>query len=522
MLRILAVDISGLFSVRWEINQGKEDSHAHQATLRAVAAAREGFDRVAICCDAGASWRRAIWPEYKANRPQRAAGYKHQLERTIEQLGREGCSVFVAPPVNRYDNEGVCYYAEADDVLGTLCAWALEGGHSVRILSGDKDLLQCVSGDAKTPDICFIDRVDYRGIVMGPADVEAKLGVPPSRVPDWLALAGDKSDGYKPFPGLGDVKAVALIKYCGTALAVFEDPHFGHLHEIVGDAVAKTLRTPGAKERAARCLEVASVMRDLTMDFRPLLFEPIYVPTPAASKVDFVPVAPAAAPAAVPMTAAAAPAKEPPPDAVEPSKGTTIIKRASIESYQFNPFALEPTDPKQALDLATCVYNSTLFRKFPNIEAAMMVILEGRSLGVPSIVALKNAYVVDGGAVGWSARFLRGLVMKSGLCEYFDIVESDMDHALAICKRVGRPEFRVLSTTQMAAQRGLILEPRAGNDGKLKRGNKWYSDPLSMNLAEVDRRGSRMGWPDVVAGLYTPDEVELGSAAEGVEILEAA
>jgi hypothetical protein len=58
--------------------------------------------------------------------------------------------------------------------------------------------------------------------------------------------------------------------------------------------------------------------------------------------------------------------------------------------------------------------------------------------------------------------------------------------------------------------------------GKDSEGNKWYTDPLSMCVADVERRGARLGWPEIVNGLYTPDEIEIGLNERGIELLEAA
>lgn len=501
-MKILAVDISGLFRTMWEISQGKQDSKAFQLTIEAVARARDGFDRVAVCCDTGKSFRGRLWPEYKANRTDPGEAYRHQLARAVEQLDADGCTVLRAPPVKFEDDTGEAFYAEADDVIATVVGWAVEGGHRVRIYSADKDLLQCVS------DQC--DRMNFKGEVMGPADIIAKLGIPASLVPDWLALAGDGSDNFKAFPGIGDKTAVALLKAFGSALGVFTPAALERVPTLTKANIAEVLRSEGARERAERCLRVATVLRDVELSLEPLLADPVYKTPPAVSKVDFEPEeTPPPAPALAPQ-----PVSHAAPELVQdaPRSPLAIVRRSSVEVAGFNPLALEPTDPKQAWALAQTAAVCQLYKKFPNAEAIMMVIMEGRALGVASVVALKNAYIVKGN-VGWSARFLRGLAMqpRHGLCEYFRIVESELHHALAICKRIGDPEFRVLSTTDQAKKRGLVV-----------RDGKWDVDPLSMNVADVERRGARMGWPDVVSGLYTPDELEMGTDEDGSAISRAA
>jgi hypothetical protein len=104
ILKILAVDISGLFSQFWEVDngRGRDFDKPRTSTVSAVRRFREGHDRVAICCDSGKSFRAEIWPSYKANRPDRGEAYRNQLRLTIEALAAEGCSVFRAP---RYGGE---------------------------------------------------------------------------------------------------------------------------------------------------------------------------------------------------------------------------------------------------------------------------------------------------------------------------------------------------------------------------------------------------------------------------------
>jgi 5'-3' exonuclease len=96
---------------------------------------------------------------------------------------------------------------EADDALATAAArWAdAEEVEQVVICSPDKDLTQCVRGGKV---VCF-DRRQQR--VLDHAGVVTKFGVPPSSIPDWLALVGDSADGYPGVPRWGAKSASALL-----------------------------------------------------------------------------------------------------------------------------------------------------------------------------------------------------------------------------------------------------------------------------------------------------------------------
>jgi 5'-3' exonuclease len=79
----------------------------------------------------------------------------------------------------------------------------------VRIWTPDKDLAQCV----RAQHVVQVDRKAQS--VRGAAAVHAKFGVPPERIPDYLALVGDSADGYPGIAGIGPKGAAALISRYG-------------------------------------------------------------------------------------------------------------------------------------------------------------------------------------------------------------------------------------------------------------------------------------------------------------------
>jgi 5'-3' exonuclease len=100
---------------------------------------------------------------------------------------------------------------EADDALASAAALAAKNSdvQKVCIWTPDKDLAQCVRGDR-------IVQVDRKSHVIRDADgVYAKFGVTPERIPDYLALVGDASDGYPGISGIGAKGAAGLIDRFG-------------------------------------------------------------------------------------------------------------------------------------------------------------------------------------------------------------------------------------------------------------------------------------------------------------------
>jgi 5'-3' exonuclease len=96
---------------------------------------------------------------------------------------------------------------EADDALASAAAKAAQddGVRQVIICTPDKDLGQCVSGTR----VVQLDR--RRGILRDEAGVEAKFGVKPESIPDYLAVLGDSADGFPGVAGWGEKAAAQTL-----------------------------------------------------------------------------------------------------------------------------------------------------------------------------------------------------------------------------------------------------------------------------------------------------------------------
>ena len=158
----------------------------------------EGPSHIAIALDApGPTFRHDLSPDYKATRPKMPEDLAKQIPFIKRLIG-----AFGIPSIE------ISGY-EADDIIGTLAAWASEQGAKVVIVSGDKDLLQLV-----TPQVQMWDTM--KDEVFGPAEVEEKFGVPPAQLVEVMGLAGDSSDNIPGVPGFGPKTAQRLIKEFGS------------------------------------------------------------------------------------------------------------------------------------------------------------------------------------------------------------------------------------------------------------------------------------------------------------------
>ena len=162
--------------------------------------------RIAVAFDQGLSqsFRNEIYPAYKANREPAPAELQRQFALCREFCRVLGVAEFASP---RY---------EADDIIGTLATRARDAGCAVTIASRDKDLTQLLT----TADIYWDAIADVR---YGYDDIEARFGVRPERIADFLALMGDSVDNIPGVPGVGRKTAAQLLKHYDTLPGVFEN-----------------------------------------------------------------------------------------------------------------------------------------------------------------------------------------------------------------------------------------------------------------------------------------------------------
>jgi 5'-3' exonuclease len=140
------------------------------------------------------SFRNDLWSGYKTGEgidPVLMAQF-HPLEDALVAMG-----IAVWPQIE----------LEADDALASAAAIAAADTRvqKICIWTPDKDLAQCVSGER-------IVQVDRKSKAIRDSEgVRAKFGVPPTLIPDYLALVGDSADGYPGIAGIGPKGAAGLL-----------------------------------------------------------------------------------------------------------------------------------------------------------------------------------------------------------------------------------------------------------------------------------------------------------------------
>ena len=199
--------------------------------LELIERARPSHLAVAFDLSLGGSFRHALYPAYKANRPPAPPDLQRQFAACTALAHALGATVLA--------DAGF----EADDLIGSALAVARAAGHRGVIVSADKDFGQLIGADDEQWDPPRNQRWDAAGI-------RQRLGVHPHQVADYLALTGDPVDNIPGVAGVGAKTAAILLA------------HYGCLDAILArtDEVA-FLRLRGAATIAARLREQAAAAR---------------------------------------------------------------------------------------------------------------------------------------------------------------------------------------------------------------------------------------------------------------------
>lgn len=203
---------------------------------------QERPEYLAVTFDTGKTFRDEIYPEYKGTRAKMPDDLHVQIGRI-----REIVDAFNIP---RLEIEGY----EADDVLGSVAHKLAEQGYGVKIITGDRDLLQLCNERilVSLPGKNLADSKDYFS-----KDVKEYLGVRPDQVVDYKALVGDKSDNIPGVAGIGEKTAASLLEKYGTL-----DGVYAHLDEL-SEAVRKKLEA--GRESAYLSQKLATIVTDLNI-----------------------------------------------------------------------------------------------------------------------------------------------------------------------------------------------------------------------------------------------------------------
>jgi 5'-3' exonuclease len=491
MTPFVLIDLSSIAFPIWHITSA--DPNPNKASIDIIARVRSlasGQPYVAICCDKGKSFRHDLSPTYKANRPERDATLHHQIALSVEALAGDGFPIWAVPGF------------EADDLIATACAQAMElGDCHVTVVSADKDLLQLVG-----PDVT--QKHAMKGDLLDADAVQAKFGVLPSQIRDYLSLVGDASDNVTGARGIGPKRAAELLTKYQTIEGIYAALDAPALNGFTPAIVASlrefqpsvdltrsliTLRTDAEipfseilTERTVRDLppmlidDEAQDMDDIS-EALPTVTQPITPPGTvyeAKGAVQNIDVPVGALVAALP--------KPQEPDVLAPAP-------AEWERQ------LEPRSMRETMKLAEHIHQSRLFSAYGTPQAVLTTLLAGRELGMQAMASLRGMHIIDGKPT-LPAAVIVALVLRSGKAKYFRCTERTAERATFETQRNGDPPISLAYTIQEARQ----AWPK---DDKAFVASGWGKNPADMLVARASSKLARLVFPDVVHGIYDPDEL---------------
>jgi DNA polymerase I len=209
--------------------------------------------------DSGATFRDEMYADYKATREKLTDDLQADFDLGLEH---------VRALLDAYDTPIISLDGfEADDVIGTLALKGVDAGLNVVVVSGDKDFHQLVR-----PGVWLLN--PGRG---GPASVDEhwvgvengseRLGVPPDRTTDFLALVGDASDNVPGVKGIGEKGAQELIHQYGDLDAIL-----ANVANITKKRPREALEQYEADARLSKALVTIRTDCDVPLDLERLRF----------------------------------------------------------------------------------------------------------------------------------------------------------------------------------------------------------------------------------------------------------
>lgn len=156
----------------------------------------------------------------------------------------------------------------------------------------------------------------------------------------------------------------------------------------------------------------------------------------------------------------------------------------------------EPADLTQLIKYAQWMMDSDLLPEHIKTPQDVVLLVQfGAGFGVPAMMAIQNLYIVEG-KVTMGAHIALGLAMSHPACEYMMCTESTTEQAVWEGKRAGHPKPTTVSYTIKQAK-----------DARLTNKSNWQKHPAEMLRARAGMHLARLLFPDMLAGVYDPDEL---------------
>ncbi len=221
--------------------------HAFGSMLLKILSGLKEGDGIFVGFDAdGQTFRKAEFSSYKANRKPCPPDLVKQFPASREMLDALG--------ILHYEEHGI----EADDICGSLAKKAAKEGYKVSIYTSDRDYLQLIEENIEI-EIPQSGLSETKKVNLG--NIQELYGFSPLQTIDYKGLAGDTSDNLPGIPGIGEKKALDLLRKYGT----FEEV-VNHADEI-GGKTGQSIKENA--ELGRECYHLATIITDADLPFAP-------------------------------------------------------------------------------------------------------------------------------------------------------------------------------------------------------------------------------------------------------------
>lgn len=247
MTRLLLGDSTNLFLRAWfgikiDLRTDGQDTWAVYGLINGIANAVAMFDptHILMIFDSGGSdYRRALYPQYKANRKK----HHHAGSETMDDQMKLVQELLPEIGVPVWKERGV----EADDVLAKCVAMWKDQVDEIIVYSGDKDLRQIIDHNVTLIHPSLGTRPESRWTYQ---TVVEKYGVPPTRLPEIWALEGDRSDNILGVQGIGTKLAQRIInEHASLSIAAMKEKRLAGK----ADDIALSLQLVQANPSLSKC-----------------------------------------------------------------------------------------------------------------------------------------------------------------------------------------------------------------------------------------------------------------------------
>lgn len=202
---------------------------------------------------AGPTFRHKAFAGYKASRPDTPPDLSAQVPFAYKVVEALNIPIFT--------KEGF----EADDIIGTLSKQANAENVPVVIVTGDKDSFQLVN---KSTFVYTMKRAITDTVLYDADGVKEKMGVTPTQIPDYKALAGDSSDEIPGIAGIGEKTAVTILQEAPSIDAIYTKLEKDGTIDNLSPRILQKLKDGEAIARQSRELALIDCDVPITLDLK--------------------------------------------------------------------------------------------------------------------------------------------------------------------------------------------------------------------------------------------------------------